>query len=149
MSSNFTIENVGPETREWEWPKGSGKVNVSYTVKVAEHDKPLEHSRQKGKPAPEVGETVFGYIEASKNDHYPDKLKKVSQGGGGGGFKPRDPAEIKAIQRQHSQEMAIRTLSLAFYGGVFAPESATDLLNKVQSTADWFDKDIANGKAGE
>jgi hypothetical protein len=149
VASNYTITDVDPRTREWEYPKGSGNFNLSYKVKVKERDQELEHSRKKGKPAPAVGEVIFGVIEESKGD-FPDKLKKVQQGGGGS-WSPskRDPAEVKAIQRQHSQEMALRSLELAQKLNLLTASDTPELFRKIQGTADWFDRDIANGKAGE
>jgi hypothetical protein len=63
--------------------------------------------------------------------------------GGGGGFKPRDPKETAAIQRQHSQHMAVLLLQAKAQAGVLTVEEVSS--GKLKQLADWFDDDIAAG----
>lgn len=91
---------------------------------------------------PASGTTIEGTVEDSQ---YGKKFKKAFQGGGGG--RGRSPEETRAIQRQHSQEMALRALtllgtppSIKEAGGATREERAREA---IVAWTDWFDADIA------
>jgi len=92
---------------------------------------------------PKEGSKQTFTLEAPENPNWLPKVKR-SRGGG----RRRDPAETKAIQRQHSQEMALRWLVWAFPHGVNSDGLAPNSLDDIVEIIDWFDADIANGKAG-
>ena len=87
--------------------------------------------------SPTIGQKLEG--EISESDYGP----KFSRGGAkkGGGFK-KSPAETKAIQRQHSQEMMLREEQnrLAFGQPLFTNDER-------QQVIDYYEDDI-KGKAG-
>src|SRR5690242_13876910 len=64
--------------------------------------------QRKDSPAPVAGQVIDGTLEQSQ---YGLKIKKNAKLGGGGP-RQRDPRETAAIQRQHSQEMALRYLAI-------------------------------------
>lgn len=86
------------------------------------------------------GQSVEGEVS---NSDYGLKFKRAMSGGGGFRGGGRSPADTKAIQRQHSQEMALRLLSLEAQLGA----RTTVSFDEVSKLADQFDRDIANGKA--
>jgi hypothetical protein len=63
---------------------------------------------------PEVNTRIEGTLEPSD---YGMKFKKAFSGSGGGGFRPRDPKESAAIQRQHSQGCAVALLHVKAIAG--------------------------------
>lgn len=94
---------------------------------------------QRGGQAPTEGSKQTFILEAPKQDGWLPSAKPPRQGGGRG----RSPAETKAIQRQHSQEMALRALALT-------PDSTRklsddDLRRDIEAWTDWFERDISGG----
>lgn len=96
---------------------------------------------------PQVGSKVTLTLSPGSKPEYPPTAKRPSRGGFGGGRR-RDPAETKAIQRQHSQEMALRALCLLAECGGLDSAAKDDLRAELVDWADWFDRDISRGKAG-
>lgn len=97
---------------------------------------------------PVPGTTLDGDITDSP---YGKKFKRAPSMGAGGGFGPRpeDPARARRILRQHSQDMALRTIELAVKHTIIDPPAdAKDLFGLIAKTAEWFDKD-ANAKGDQ
>lgn len=90
-------------------------------------------------PLPTPGSTLDGTVEQSD---YGPKFKKA--GGFGGGPRQRDPRESAQIQRQHSQEMALRYAALRADKEML-PEPFT--LADLRKVIDWFEQDIAQSVA--
>lgn len=94
-------------------------------------------------PPPFPNQTLTGQIAA---DNQGNPLFRKEQPAhltllpGGGGMPPE---RQRAIQRQHSQDMALRCVDLAYRLGVMAtPADTADLFTKIAAAADWFDKDV-------
>lgn len=94
--------------------------------------------QRKDSVPPTVGQVIDGTLEQSQ---FGWKVKKTAKMGGGGGFRPRDPKETAAIQRQHSQEMAVRWTAIAQSRGLL-PESFT--IQNLKQVIDWFERDISD-----
>ena len=138
----FEITKVDPEPQEW-----TGKFGPmhSYKVVAAKPEGGYEDYEVNRKPT--SGPPPLGPVEAeiipSKGD-YPDKLKLVQQGGSGGfSGRPDDPERRRRIERQHSQEMALRLLALA-------TDRDEVTYAEVKEVTDWFQKDLeADGGGGD
>jgi hypothetical protein len=94
---------------------------------------------------PKQGGTETFILEAPKQEGWSANAKRPGRGGFGGPRK-RDPAETKAIQRQHSQEMALRFAALVWDDAAsqqykMNPEA---LLGDIKSFTDWFQEDIGS-----
>jgi hypothetical protein len=150
---SYTVLAVSPDTEEWN--NKAGKAMVSYKVKFTEHaDKVVKWNQSATTAPPQVNQAVEGDIDW--NAQYMPKFTRhyakpdggnFDGGGGGGTWKPRDPAEIAAIQRQHSQEMALRFLAVngeavKATNGKRAFE-ALDAV--VKPLIDWFQRDVNAG----
>lgn len=85
-------------------------------------------------PAP--GSTLEGEVTQT---NYGLSFKKASSGGGygGGGMTPE---RQRAIQRQHSQDMAVQLM--AAFEPVTEGRTAKAYLEVVRELADWFDADV-------
>jgi len=89
-------------------------------------------------PLPTVGEKYEGTIEDSP---YGPKFKRPGGKAQGAGFK-RSPADTKAIQRQHSQQIALmKEANIIASGG--RPFTHQEMVTAI----DYFEDDI-KGKAG-
>lgn len=93
-------------------------------------------------PAPKPGDTIDGTIET--DEKFGPKIKKAQKFTGGGGWRPRDPKETAAIQRQHSQEMALRYLTVRASQGKLPEDFKMDQLRTI---IDWFQADIDRERA--
>ncbi len=140
---DYTVKSVAPEPRQWEAKKGGAML--SYKILVEGLDAPtgqVELAQKKDTAAPTVGQVITGTIE---NTDYGPKLKKEYQAGGGGGgkfYKPRDPGEIRGMQRSHAQEMALRALAIKYPDGL--PGEGLDLDALLIPLIDWFDRDVSH-----
>jgi hypothetical protein len=147
VPEDMTISKVGA-SRTFSTQHGEF---VSYRIEL-EGPGEAELVQKPTTPVPEVGQSVFGELVPGK-EGFPPKLKKAQQAKGSWSPSKRDPAEVKAIQRQHSQEMALRAVNIALAHGVIPAADLADdsrqFFQIVKDAADYFDKDIANGKAGE
>lgn len=87
-------------------------------------------------PIPAAGTVLEGELETGE---YGQKFKKAPPaggfGGGGGSWKPRDPAETRSIVRQHSQHMALLWAQLD-------PTPTVRTLEDLKYIIDWFDADV-------
>lgn len=134
--------------REKPWSGDYGAM-IDYTVTLKDSDG-KEHAgvvvAQKEKTPPvTVGQTLTGTVEPGK---WGPKFKKeqLQGGGGGGGFRPRDPKETAAIQRQHSQEMALRFMGAIDLSAAVEGKSASEVLEQVlKPLISWFQRDIDAG----
>lgn len=87
---------------------------------------------------PAEGQQLEGTLEPGP---YGLKFKKAPVATGFGG-RARDPRETAAIQRQHSQEMALRALTVRVaQGEQFDRDSFWEAL---RAAIDWFEQDIQN-----
>lgn len=153
MPALYTIESVDPETRTWDSRFGQ---MLSYKVTFATGET-VEVSQKPTTPAPQAGQTLFGTVTEGQ---YGLKFKKEQQQPGAskqGGFTPvaqslptfEKGSEPKGgdapdqayweernrrIQRQHSQEMALRYLALTGKK-LTSPEQVVDAI-------DFFEKDL-------
>jgi len=143
----FTITDVSPNVRDWNSQQGGPMKE--YRVHLAEGDQRhmnVEWSRKATSPAPTEGQQIEGTIE--DRGQHGLKLKVAPSFGGGGFARPEDPKRAARILRQHSQDMALRTLELSERAGFMAlPEDAQAFFDLIKRTADWFDKDA--NKAAE
>lgn len=104
----------------------------------------VEWYTNKATGVPNVGMTIEGDITPGKFGGWSFKKAKpqgFGGGGGGGGWKPRDPKDTAAIQRQHSQEMALRYLAIQQSRGKVNDAFTLDGLKAI---VDWFELDIQN-----
>lgn len=137
--------NMIESEREKDLP-GKGTF-VSYKLTVQDGTREVqgvELFQKKDSVPPKVGETYENWkVEDSQ---YGKKIKKEPRTGVGG-FRPRDPRETAAIQRQHSQEMAVRVASAAGWFEGLNPETPAgqDKLKLVARLSDWFQRDIQRG----
>lgn len=128
----YTVEEI--KARESKTTK-AGKPFTKYLLSlVGEGDVPFADFQNLN---PQPGQTLEGF--EIKDEGFGKELRKV----GGNGRKPmgRSPADTKAIQRQHSQEMALRYLTLKAQIGVVKEDFTMEQLGKI---IDWFEKDIAS-----
>lgn len=162
---NFEVKSVGESPREWS---GHGKTFLSYKVDLVADDGILERAVEWNKvadsQAPRQGEHVAGEIEEGKfgpkfKIDY-EASKELNQGGSQtrsqpsseassgskGGWQPeseRDPERAARILRQHSQEMAIRYVSLIAEKRGDVPQ-----LSEIFQRADDFDQDVIQAGQG-
>lgn len=107
--------------REWTY---EGKTNVDYILGVEGRGAQAILTQRPETPAPTVGQEID--LELTPHPRFPDKLKAKKpqkQFGGGGGFRPRDPAERKSIQMQASQKVAVDIARLALEHAEVKPGS--------------------------
>jgi hypothetical protein len=90
---------------------------------------------------PQPGVQLVGEITSSQ---YGLRFKKVASAASGFGPRPEDPQRQKRIVRQHSQEMAVRTLTLFNHLDILdASQMGTrELFDLIKKTTDWFEKDV-------
>jgi hypothetical protein len=151
----FTVLEVKPGYDDWE--DNFGGENRQYTLELQEIEGVVQHSRRRTSNAPQVGETIWGHLEPSGGT-YPPKLKRDQGGpdqpagapqgsaqrssGGQRRSSGRSPDDTAAIQRQHSQEMALRFCEVQARLGQINEEFTMTYL---QPLIDTFDDDIAQG----
>jgi hypothetical protein len=154
----YTVTHVNDQSREYTdkfGPKKSWKMTLKDSAGAESTN--VEWSRKPDSPGPTVGQELEGDIRTETIDtrNGPMQVRKFKKaqtggGGGGGGFRPRDPRETAAIQRQHSQEMAVRVAASAGWFNVvggFDPkqQSGQGVLNNLARLSDWFQRDIERG----
>lgn len=165
MSKPYVVKAVAEQTREWSG-KGGGtflSYSVDFEDPVGIIQQSVEWSRKPESRPPTAGEEVVGEIQEGrfgpkfKLDFEATKelqggtRQNASQpssrpsGGSKGSWQPeseRDPERAARILRQHSQEMAIRFMSML--GKVPQMGKAQEALTEL---IDWFDQDVH--KAGQ
>jgi hypothetical protein len=138
----YTVQSIG-KTREWASQQGGPMVSyyLGLTDSQGTNYLDIELAQKASSPAPQVGQVIEGNLDQGP---YGTKLKKAFQGPGGGGG--RSPEDRKSIVRQHSQDMALRTVELgATFGIIKAPEDSKAFLALIEWLTDHFVKDA--GKA--
>lgn len=127
----YTITAVSPNVRDWDAKQGGPMKSYRVHLKDAQGTvvQNVEWSRRASSPPPEVGQTVEGELE--DKGQYGLKLR-VTQRGGGGGSRGRDPKERAEIRRQHAQTTALRWAELQHARGRLPDEFGTaDLMRLV------------------
>ena len=128
------------EPRRWEWPKDSGQFNEDYEIALEGYDKPAILTQKPTTAPPKPGEALD--LEITPHPRFDGKLKakraRAFTSGGG-----RSPEQTSAIQRQHSEHMAVLLLQVKATAGQLAGDDLTPA--KIRSLTDWFDDDIAYG----
>jgi hypothetical protein len=158
--------SVGDSPRQWGGPPHGPFLD--YTIRFVEHpEQDVGWSRKPSSQAPQAGQTVEGHIVWDAPVRPKFKQDQANQGGAttptgsapitsgqtygtstGSTWKPRDPADTAAIQRQHCQKVAVQVAEAAgWFGNGFDPgDSAGQAkLKLVQKLATWFQRDIQNG----
>lgn len=147
----YTVQSVAPDPRSYD----ANGPKLAYKVRFAEHaDKEVEWSQNATTQAPQPGQTVEGSIDWSGKWGPKFKRSFQQQGGGsssstgGSTWKPKDPGEVAAIQRQHSQEMALRFLAVnaAAVQATQGKRASEALDAVVKPLVDWFQRDITAGQ---
>ncbi len=128
----ITEVEVSKELPGWQ---GKGAKVFRYTVEGDER-RPEDFVPNGSEPK-KVGDT----IEGIEDSDYGPKVKKAQRNGRGGGG--RSPADTKAIQRQHSQEMALRREANIIARG-HKPYDGDQL----RSVINWFEEDIKGKNRG-
>lgn len=147
--TQLNLTEVIGEPRSWS-PKANPSVTLhSYKVKD-DKGTVYEINRKPESGPPKLGLDEYEITPPKEGTDFPPKLKKVGNyGGGGGGGK--SPEVQRAIQRQHSQEMAVRTVALS---PQYATEASTPdefrefLADTLRPLIDWFDEDTNLAAAG-
>lgn len=127
---------VVSQPRQWEGEYGTMHA---YTVKVEGDEGAYDLSKKPSSPAPVVGQTieVARIVPPKEGTTYLPKIK-LAQVGGGGGRGP-SPQDRRAMQRCHSQEMALRYAAIKQSQGKLPAEFTPADLFKI---ADHFDGDV-------
>jgi hypothetical protein len=101
--------------------------------------KQAEWFTKKSSSVPQPGVQLVGEIRSGQ---YGLRFKKVASAAFGP--RPEDPQRQKRIVRQHSQEMAVRTLALFNDLDILdASQMGTrELFDLIKKTTDWFEKDV-------
>lgn len=110
---------------------------TSYKLKL-QTGETAELFQRKDSVPPKAGDSIDGTLEQGQ---YGLKVKKNAKLGGGG-FRPRDPKETAAIQRQHSQSVAVEFLKAKVAAGALEEFPGMD---KFRVLVDWFQRDIEWG----
>jgi hypothetical protein len=92
--------------------------------------------RKVGDPLPDIGSTLEG--ELGDPDRFDKDRRKFSRARQGGGFRQRNPAESRRIERQHAQHMSLLYIKAKLDAGLI--KSFT--FDQVQQMADAFDRDL-------
>lgn len=158
MSQDYTINWVGDRPRQWRHQEHGAFTD--YYVGLAEYEHNCKLTQKAESPPPTVGQVVFGHVEAKevtpqngsepftayklKKDKKPDFHKAGAVSGvdynrqlfnGNGG----DSRSLR-IERQHSQEMAIRVVTRP---GVSADLTSMDQFKgSLQHWTDYFCEDL-------
>jgi hypothetical protein len=120
------------------WP---AKRVVHYTLEAGGNETLATDFIKVDDPIPEVGSTIEAELGEQDNfDKGRRKLRRPKQGGSGP-MRKRDPSETRAIQRQHSQEMALRFIAIKAGIGKL-PDGDFDFASVVKIT-DAFERDLA------
>jgi hypothetical protein len=141
---SFRILGVDPNVRDVQLTHGMFK---SYRMELGTPQNErvaAEWLRKASSPAPQVGELIEGYLQPPKDQRFPPSFKQAQkQAGGFSGPRPEDPKRAAAIQRMHSQKVALEAIRLAAEIGVIEkPADSAALFALVGKTADWFDNDV-------
>lgn len=145
MSTYKVLAVQGP--REWQW---NGERNHDYELTLEGESKPAiltqKPTKRDGSPNPPPAGGATLDLELSPH-RFEGKLKakRVQQQTAFAGRSAGTPRDDNAIQRQHSQEMAIRLVDLSTRLGLVKFEGSSELFDTIRSAANWFDDDIRSG----
>lgn len=148
----LTLTEVLGEPRQWSGKNGG--TFDSYKVKAKDQqgiEKVYEINVKAGNPPPKLGADEFDITPPKEGTSFPPKIKRQFSGQSGGG-RGRSPEETKAIQRQHSQGMAIQFAAL--YPSLSPQGTTSDVgnyqndLRWIKELTDWFEADIGSGLGG-
>lgn len=133
----YTITAVDANVREWQSQQGGPMRSYKMTLRNADGRElaGVEWSRKPTSPPPRPGEQVEGDVDTS--GQYGPKFKAAQRvpPAGGGGLRPRDPAERRSIAMQSSIRAAVDILKLAAEHGDYRPPSAGDVASQVKQVA--------------
>lgn len=134
--------------------------NTVYGVQLTEHPVPVRWVRKKG--APVVGEvTPLGHIGETDDgprffrarDQQPQQQSyaQPQQQAGPAPIAPQPQQQDRthAIQRQHSQSVAIEYLKAKVHAGAIGGADKFPSLEDVRKVIDWFEHDIARSVNGQ
>jgi hypothetical protein len=146
--ANYRVTAVSDRVRDWASEKGG--LMRSYRVTLADEATGetignCEWARKVSSPPPAVGESVEGDVDHS--GQYGPKFKAAARPAGGGGGRPRDPAERRSIAMQHAQKCAVTVLEVAAAHGDYKPPNASDVVNQVKTVAAALFKQVADAEA--
>jgi hypothetical protein len=117
---------------------------TSYKL-VLQSGETAELFQRKDSVPPKAGDQIDGTLEQSQ---YGLKIKKNAKLTGPGGPRQRDPRETAAIQRQHSQGMAVQVaVAAGWFKQDWNPHNEQDAatLKDLARLTDWFQRDIQRG----
>lgn len=141
-----SVENEGKHVRTF-----NDSYGTKYVFRVACTDGTVAETNKQSEEPPKVGDRYTKLLQpkvGAPEGALPSLREKEYEGGNGsgprssGGGKARSPEETKAIQRQHSQEMALRWTAVQASRGKVPDDFAYEQLKPI---IDWFEKDIGNG----
>lgn len=148
MAAEFTIQQVVSTGQPWSNDygtftpyelvlAGSGAPNVTVQLNRKHQDGAVPEDK-----VPKEGEVLYGTIHSTQHGHrfkaeQRDGAPPAQQSNGGKPDEAYWEARNRAIQRQHSQEMALRAIGLT---GQTATGDA--LRDAIKQWADWFDNDV-------
>jgi hypothetical protein len=133
---DFTVVAVKGQ-EPWSNDKGQF-IGYMLTVRTAEgREVDAKINKKTTSAPPAVGETIDANLQPSNNPAFPPLLKANFSGAGGQGG--RSPEQTSAIQRQHSQEMALRYAAIR---GEKEMLPARFTLTDLRMVIDWFEQDI-------
>jgi hypothetical protein len=140
--AQYTV--IGSVAAGAPWSNEHGQFQT-YTLTLEGVDKPADLNQKVETAPPAIGSTMD--LTLTPDPKYPAKMKAkkvyVASGAGSGGFQ-RSPEESAKMQRQHSQEMALRYAAIRAEKEMLPePFKLADL----KSVIDWFEKDIADSTA--
>jgi hypothetical protein len=146
---NYVIEELNGQ-HFWEGKYGK---NVDLTMTLVDIPNQVVLTQKADRPFPKAGETLDLSLEPYSPEEvqkYPPKANllraKRPQQAGMFGLRPEDPKRSAAIQRMHSQEIAVRTLRTAMEFAILKenerPQDLEAFLKLMRRTADWLDKDV-------
>lgn len=150
----YTVLSVAPNPRSYD----ANGPKLAYKVRFTEQaqDSDVEWSQKAETAPPTIGQQVDGTIDWNAR-FGPKFIREYQNKGGFGGsssstggstWKPRDPSETAAIQRQHCQKVAVQVAAAAgWFGNGFDPGDTAGQakLGLVSRLATWFQRDIAKG----
>jgi hypothetical protein len=157
--SQYNITEVSEDFNEWQSKFGPMHTYTVRAVDPAGETRTFQMNRKPESGPPQTGE-VDASEKPAKGDFPPTlKINYTEQGGGGGGATQTaaapapSPSRQKAIQRQHSQEMALRLIAVTGDASALNTDDekivTTYLNSTVKRLADWFDADVDRVAKGE
>lgn len=139
----LTVKTIESQ-REKQIPGKGDFISYRLTVTDGTTETPnVELFQKKESVPPEVGKTYENW--SIETGQYGPKVKKEPRAGGfGGPPRQRDPKETAAIQRQHSQSVAVEYL---IFRAQTDEEIPAEWLTRdgLRDLIDWFQRDIEWG----